>query len=70
MDRFRISWFTFILFITDWVGEEIFGGDPFAGEGSDSRAAYDVSACSNSKRALCIFVCNVIHCRMACELAH
>jgi len=36
-----IAWFTFILFITDWVGEDVFGGNPFAPEGSASRAAYD-----------------------------
>jgi len=36
-----IAWFTFILFITDWVGEAVFEGDPYAAEGTPNRAAFD-----------------------------
>lgn len=36
-----IGWFTFILFITDWVGEAVFKGDPYAEEGTPTRAAFD-----------------------------
>jgi len=36
-----IAWFTFILFITDWVGEAVFGGDPYAPEDSPAKNAFD-----------------------------
>eukprot|EP00026_Physarum_polycephalum_P006135 Phypoly_transcript_06176.p1 GENE.Phypoly_transcript_06176~~Phypoly_transcript_06176.p1 ORF type:complete len:534 (+),score=38.24 Phypoly_transcript_06176:118-1719(+) len=36
-----ISWFTFILFITTWVGEDVFGGDPNAPEGTPTRTKFD-----------------------------
>ncbi|KAK5577990.1 hypothetical protein RB653_002938 [Dictyostelium firmibasis] len=35
-----IGWFSFVLFITTWVGVNVFGGDPNAPEYSDSRILF------------------------------
>ncbi|KAN0036660.1 hypothetical protein ACTFIV_001967 [Dictyostelium citrinum] len=35
-----IGWFSFVLFITTWVGVNVFGGDPNASEYSDSRVLF------------------------------
>ncbi|KAN0035775.1 hypothetical protein ACTA71_005066 [Dictyostelium dimigraforme] len=35
-----IGWFSFVLFITTWVGVNVFGGDPNAPEYSDSRVLF------------------------------
>lgn len=36
-----IAWFTFIMFITTWVGEEVFGGDPSYDDGTPLRKKFD-----------------------------
>jgi solute carrier family 45 protein 1/2/4 len=36
-----IAWFTFLLFITTWVGEDVFGGDPTAEAGTDLRTKFN-----------------------------
>lgn len=38
----RFAWFTFILYITTWVGENIYHGNPDAEENSPERNLFDV----------------------------
>jgi len=36
-----VGWFTYLVYITDWVGEQIYGGDPHADEGTEARKLFD-----------------------------
>lgn len=38
----RVAWFTYMVYITTWVGESIYHGQPNAPEGSDAKNNYDV----------------------------
>lgn len=39
---FRVGWFTFFLFMTTWVGENVYGGDPDADDDSHAKHQFDV----------------------------
>lgn len=39
----RFGWFTFILYITSWVGEAVYGGNPSAPEGSPAYELFNVT---------------------------
>ena len=39
---YRVGWFTYIVYMSDWVGEGIYKGNPTAPEGDPDRTNYDV----------------------------
>jgi hypothetical protein len=58
MNNFRLAWFNYLLYITTWVkkkkfgkkifisikvGENIYGGNPNAPEGSEAKKLFDVN---------------------------